>query len=311
MSFKINDIEVKNGERLDYLYPVEDSTYKLPLRIICGYEDGPTTLVAAGLHGLETLGIKSVISISKNMKPEDIKGTIVFILNTHTTGSYQVKCSKHGIDGNDGKARCLHNIEVEKQENAVASILKKFDYFIDTHSGDGREFMISFAYYQGYARQEVLQRSLALAKVLNNYAYTKSNLKKGLLHKAAIYGVVGILIERGGTGIFQSEELIAYETDLKNVLKHIGHIDGRVVKTIQQIEIYDIKFVTANTRGLWYPSVKSGCRIEKGRELGLIRNHFGEILEVIQAEYDGIVVYMTMNYGLDDGDAIIGYGKFR
>lgn len=65
-------------------------------------------------------------------------------------------------------------------------------------------------------------------------------------------------MERGGGGIYTKEEVDAYKMDVKNILIHLGLLDGVETHTIKQQELTEVVYVNAEYDAYWYPQVVPG-----------------------------------------------------
>ncbi len=315
MKEKINfgNMTAYPGEKLQGYSSLGDTGIEFPMTLINGKREGKTVILSSGLHGGEYPSIEAAIQLAGELTPEDIKGQLVIFHPVNVAGfldrvSYIYPGSGENLnrfypgkpDGTVGE-RAAYIFTGEYQNKA--------DFFIDIHGGDLHEYLPPYVYYPGIGDEEVIEKSRRAACVLNVSYMVKSSAVTGAYNSSAINGTPGLLIERGSRGLWTKEEVEAYKFDIKNLLRHLEMLDGKVIipekpaKLIKRAE-----YLEARHSGCWYPAVMLEEEVKKGRLLGVIKDFFGNILEEIHADFDGIVLFMTVSLAVREGDPIITYG---
>ncbi|HEX3026008.1 MAG TPA: succinylglutamate desuccinylase/aspartoacylase family protein, partial [Clostridia bacterium] len=153
------------------------------------------------------------------------------------------------------------------------------DFYIDIHGGDLNELMTPLAFFPGAAEREVTEVSLGAAKSLRVEYLVRSGAKTGAYNSAAIRGVPSILIERGGRGLWGREEVEEYKKDVRNVLKHLGVLNGEPeLNGKTPVEVTGVVYLRATNAGCWYPCVTANEKVAVGQKLGEVRDFFGKVL---------------------------------
>lgn len=310
----INNLKLEKGSKQNIMLPVMNYDLELPVCAIKGEEDGPVVLISAGVHGAEYIGIETAITISRELKPADIKGTILFLLVANPTAAHSYTRRFVPEDGKNlnrmfpGKKdgtlseKIAYTMEKELQSQA--------DYYIDLHSGDTSERVMSFVYYAGVAKEEVSEQSRLMAEATGMSVRVKSTATTGSYNYAAIQGVPSILMERGGQGAFQPEELESYRQEVKGVLAHLGVLKNSSLPEKQvQKEILTATYIDSEAHGFWYPAKRPGDSFLEGELLGSVKDVWGNELQAVYGEYDGIILYETVCMGVSEGESLIAYGK--
>ena len=106
-------------------------------------------------------------------------------------------------------------------------MLPAADYYIDLHSGDDYEQLTPYVYYAGRADREVSAMSRRMAEQVDVPYMVKSDVASGGAYNyAASQGIPSILIERGGMGGWNNEEVRSTRRDVRNILCHLGIYRG-------------------------------------------------------------------------------------
>ena len=132
----------------------------------------------------------------------------------------------------------------------------------------------------------------------------------GAYNYAASQGIPSILIERGGMGGWNSEEVRSTRRDVRNILCHLGMYQGQKdYRTYYPLEVTDVCYQDASQDGLWYPCRKPGDMIHRGEKLGEVRDYQGNIKEISIAEFGGVILYQTGSLQVMGDSPMIAYGK--
>lgn len=118
--------------------------------------------------------------------------------------------------------------EMERLAWAISQELQPVaDYYIDLHSGDDYEKLTPYVYYAGAAPEDVVKVSREMAEQVDVPYMVKSNVASGGSYNyAASQGIPSILIERGGMGDWNYEEVRSTRRDVRNILCHMGIYQG-------------------------------------------------------------------------------------
>ena len=132
----------------------------------------------------------------------------------------------------------------------------------------------------------------------------------GAYNYAASQGIPSILIERGGMGGWNNEEVRSTRRDVRNILCHLGMYQGQKdYRTYYPLEVTDVCYQDASQDGLWYPCRKPGDMIHRGEKLGEVRDYQGNIKEISIAEFGGVILYQTGSLQVMGDSPMITYGK--
>lgn len=118
-----------------------------------------------------------------------------------------------------------------------------------------------------------------------------------------------MLIERGGNGLWNNEEVKEYKKDILSVLGYFNIIDFLNEKNLNQKEISIAKYISSEVDGFWYPRYKAGEKFNEGDLLGEIKDCFGNIITSYYAEFDGVILYGVFSLAIKKSEEILAYGK--
>ena len=285
------------GARKQGFVPVEGGGAELPAALLCGGEPGPMVLLTAGIHSAEYSGVQAAIELAETLRPRRGGVAILPLLNptgfAHRTMSTVYEDEKNlnrvfpGRPDGTLAERIAHTV--------TERFLKRADACIDLHGGDGYEELRPYVYCQGAADAETAARSRAMASWVDVPYVVRSPVPSGgAFNHAGALGVPGILLERGGLGLWSREEAEADKADVENVLRFLGVLEGDPVSPARPLrELETVHYLTADYTGCWYPAQRTGNFVRRGEGLGAVRDFFGRTLQTLQAPADGVLLFQA------------------
>ena len=266
----------------------------IPYSVIRGNSEGPIFCVTAGMDPTEYAGIGAALKLSREVKPQEVKGTLIVVHVSNIPGFWERKyvSSAAGeaiqFPGNpNGKLneRIGHTI--------FSNCVSKANYYMDLHGSDFHESMVPHAGFVIVGDERVDIQSEEMAKAsLRDYVLTfdmrgmmKSKEGQGSPQVMAnLHGIPSALNEMGEGGQFSDSEITEYFDGIVNVMRHLGMLDGkpRVNPNQKVLRSGYVPFIV-NQRGLFYSRVKPGAILEKGEVVGEVRDLHGETVETIRA----------------------------
>lgn len=311
MEFKLGNIVCKLGEKVSGFWDIEG--YSIPTTIINGKKSGKIVAISSGIHNCEYVGIQSAIELSQEIDPENINGTVIIFHPVNYSGFFH-KIPAVMPEDNKNLNRAFPGIENGSISDKIAYHFSKFlypqlNFFIDLHGGDLYERATNFVYSPGIGDNKVIEVSHEVAQVLSVPYRVRSSAKTGAYNSAAIQGVPSMLIERGGNGLWNKEEVKEYKKDILSVLGYFNIIDILNEKNLNQKEISIAKYISSEVDGFWYPRYKAGEKFNEGDLLGEIKDCFGNIITSYYAEFDGVILYGVFSLAIKKSEEILAYGK--
>ena len=314
-SFNLKNITVEPGEKWNGELELANGEIKLPVTVLHGHGTGKTILITAGVHAGEYVGIQAAIELSQKLKIEKVTGTII-IVKVMNRPAFEARNGSMGLTDDKNLNREFpgdpQGTEMERLAWAVSQELQPVaDYYIDLHSGDDYEKLTPYVYYAGMAAEEVVAESRKMAEQVDVPYMVKSNVASGGSYNyAASQGIPSILIERGGMGDWNYEEVRSTRRDVRNILCHMGIYQGiKDFRTYYPLDVADVRYQDAEESGLWYPFKKVGDMIQEGDILGEVRDYEGKVKEVSIAEFDGVLLYQCGTLQVLGNGPMVTYGR--
>lgn len=282
------------------------TTVKVPVIVERSKEPGPVVLLMAGLHGDEVNGVGIVREIINQKLNIPKIGTIICLPVFNIFG--YLFGSREFPDGRD-----LNRVFPGTSNGSLASqfahqftteIAPFVDYVIDFHTGGGERDNIA----QIRCHKDD-KKTLELAKIFDTPIILSSNyIAKSIRFTLNKMGKTVLLFE-GGKANDLSSDIINYGVKgTKNILIHLGLIDGEIIQTQNPIYLTDAKWVRASHSGMFQTTIKNGSFVRKKDILGFIQDPFGEFKKKIYAPQDGYIFCINRTPIVNKGDAIFHLG---
>ena len=234
---KVGNLVAHPGEKIQgNLTLKSDGNYEdvqIPITLINGLEEGKTVAITAAVHGGEYTGVFGLIKLSREIKPEDLKGQLILVHITNVS-AFEAKMQYIGpIDGKNLN-RCFpgdkNGTYTEKLAHLISEeVYGQSDFFLDLHSGDIHEDLMPFTLYHREASEEVRLESRKIGELMNLGPVIGSGSDCGSINGMAMkYNIPGVLAELGCRGECNVDLAILYKNRILNVLYYYGLLDGEV-----------------------------------------------------------------------------------
>ncbi|WPR77183.1 M14 family metallopeptidase [Algoriphagus sp. NG3] len=293
----------------------------IAVSIIKGMEQGPTFTVLAGIHGFEYPPILAVQRILKTIDPWQLKGSLIIVPVASEASFYGRSVFIHPKDGKNLNRVFPGKAQGSATEKIAAFISREIipisDVFLDIHGGDAGEDLLPFVCY--YERKDApaqveLAKRLTIAagfeyNVIYPYALKAGQPSEYAFKEAVQQGKTALSIEAGKLGSTDSEDIEIIEKGIWNMLREMKMISGTVQKDVDQKWIYSPNYMKASNSGIFYSTIKAGDQVSKGEYLGSITTVFGEVIQEIHSEYEGIVLYKIGSPPVNRGETMFCIGK--
>ncbi|SEL52389.1 hypothetical protein SAMN04487910_2717 [Aquimarina amphilecti] len=289
----------------------------LPISIIKGEIDGPVFTIVAGVHGYEYPPIVATQKLLKEIKAENLKGTLI-IIPIANIASFLTRTPF--INPQDQKN--LNNAFPGKKDGTITeqiayfittNIIPESDVFLDVHGGDACEDLIPFVCYYNNTKKP---NQTALAKKLSensgfeyvvSYPYTISDEEpaKYTFKQAVQDGKTALSIECGKLGNVQHENVDLIKKGIYNMLQTMDMYFNGTGAHKNIIHCNNQTYINANVKGIFYSNYKAGDKVSKNDIIGYTTDEFGVLLEEYKATNDGIVLYMLATPPINIDDTVM------
>ena len=311
----IGGLSAAPGQRVHGFISIGNGEFSLPATIIRGEKPGKTALITAGIHAGEYVGIQSAVELGRDLKIEKMTGTVIIVKvvgREEFENRYGSLCRENQENLNRVFPGKKDGTKYEKLAYAVVEELQKAaDYYIDLHSGDDYEKLTPYVYYAGKASPEVVKLSRQMAEQVDVPYMVKSEVASGGSYNyAAACGIPSVLLERGGMGAWETEEVRSMKRDVRSILRFLGIYDGhRSMRKYYPLNVTQVQYQSASYSGLWYPQKKAGDLFTEGEVLGYIKDYEDNILETCISYGDGVILYQTGSLQVIKDGPMVAYGR--
>ncbi|NQT79828.1 MAG: succinylglutamate desuccinylase/aspartoacylase family protein [Candidatus Aminicenantes bacterium] len=324
-TFQIGDIKVAAGElRSVYLsIPVQDGIgCNIPLTIINGSKKGKALVLVAGVHGYEYPPILALYRLKKKINPLSLSGTLILV-HIANLPAFQ----KRIIYYNPYDWKNLNRVFPGKPNGSITQriaftlteeVIKKCDFLIDLHCGDGNEALIPYSYWMvsGDKKTDEVSKKMVLAFGIKHIIIDKSRTKditfsKYLGNTAILHSKPAITTESGYLGKTDEESIVRNIKGIISVMKLFKMIKGKPEFVSDPIWIDHYEVIYSNMDGLFYPQTKMGYYVTKGQKLGYITDYLGNKKKELRAPFSGIILYIINTPPISKGKPIFEVGRIK
>ncbi|WP_435415949.1 succinylglutamate desuccinylase/aspartoacylase family protein [Polaribacter aestuariivivens] len=278
------------------------TTVKVPVIVERSSNPGPVVLLLAGIHGDETNGvgiIREIINLELN-KPKN--GTIICIPVFNIFG-YLIQ-TREFPDGRDLNRMFPGTLNGSLASQFAYQFSEKIapivDYVIDFHTGGGERDNIA----QIRCNKDD-EKGLELAKVFNPPIIVYSNnIVKSLRETLHKMGKTVLLFEGGKSKELNPTIINEGVNGTKNVLIHLGLIEGNITVRETPIFVKKAKWLRAQHSGMFKIRVANGSFVKKREVLGVIQDPFGDFKKKIYAPFDCHIFCINKTPIVNKGDAL-------
>jgi predicted deacylase len=276
---------------------------EVPVRVIVGEKPGPKVLLTAVLHGDELNGLGIVQELL--FGPEDLhltSGILVAVPIVNVPGfeaqmrympdRRDLNRSFPGREGGSMSSRIAHEI--------FQQLIMPCDYCLDLHSAaSGRT---NFPNVRADLRDPTVRE---LARAFGCELMVNGTGPAGSLRSAATEaGCPTIILEAGEPGKIEPSVMDVGVRGVRNVLRHLGMLDGEVISPAYQTRVDRATWVRADTGGLLRFHVTPGTVVDEGQPLATNISVFGREQNVLVSPVDGIVLGMTTQPAVQPGEPV-------
>lgn len=261
----------------------------LTAHVLRGRHTGPTVGITSGLHGDEFSTAELVLSLLTLVDLEALHGTILLIpmasALTFETGTRSTTLDAANL--NRVFPGSPSGTITEMLAHALTEhVLAPCDALIDIHSEPdsmGIRCCYGFALDDDYSR-----RSMALAQASGSpIIYAFRSLAGSLVDVARQRGIVAVVHEIGGPLPGPEGLLSEGQTEITNMLRHLGSLPGPVTPLGPQVMVNRVLHLRAPSGGVFRPHIgfdAVGAPVDPRTLLGTVASVFtGEILAEVRS----------------------------
>lgn len=289
-----------------------DTTMSIPVYVKRGKRNGPTLFLSAAIHGDELNGIEIINRIINSKSIQALKGTLIAVPMVNVYGV--LNQSRYLPDRRDlnrsfpGSKR--GSLAGRMAYTFLNEIVAKADYGIDFHTGAIHRSNLP----QIRANLDDAE-TLELAKAFGIPVLLNANLRDGSLRQCAADLATKVLLYEAGEALRFDE--LAIRAGVKGaikVMRHLGmlsQVKTRGKKNIEPFIARQSGWIRANESGIVMHHKHLGDFVNKGDLLATIRDPYGEKLDDVLSNADGIIIGKQNIPLVQEGEAMYHLAYFK
>jgi N-alpha-acetyl-L-2,4-diaminobutyrate deacetylase len=282
--------------------------------------DGPAVLVSGGNHGDEYEGQVAALRLIQELEPEQVRGRIVVVpVISKDASRANTRLWPSGANFNrsfPGRPDGPPNEQLADYFTRVLFPLS--DVVVDMHSGGRTAWFLPCSHMHVVddpgQRKAMLEGMQAWNSDVH-FLYVDVNGTGLLPVEAENQGKVVITTELGGGGRVPAPVHELAWSGLTNVLRHVGVLDGEVVRRESPATILDGRdarnYVICEEAGIFEGLLEPGAEVRAGD--GVARLWFPDQLDrpptVLRAPLDGVLACIRSIPATEAGDAAFTTGQ--
>lgn len=291
----------------------------VPFAVIANGE-GPTVLVSGGNHGDEYEGQVACLRLIQEIDPAQVRGRIVVVPVISTQASRaNTRMWPSGANFNrsfPGRPDGPPNEQLADYFTRVLFPLS--DVVIDMHSGGRTAWFVPCSHMHVVddpAQRKAMLEGMQAWNPDFHFLYIDINGTGLLPVEAERQGKIVITTELGGGGRVPAPVHELAWSGLLNVLRHVGVLEGEVVRRDPPATILDgrepANYVIAEEDGIWEGMLEPGAEVRAGDAVG--RLWFPDRLDrgptVLRAPLDGVLACVRSIPITEAGDNVFVTGQ--
>lgn len=323
--FQIGNLKVNPGEMRSSLIPVdvaEGTDCFIPVTVIRGVRPGKVLALVAGIHGYEYPPILALYRLRDRIDPKSLSGTLILVHIAHIP-SFQRRTIYYNPADWKNLNRVFPGDPKGTQSERIAYVLveevvKKCDYLIDLHCGDGNEALIPYCYWMTSGDDSIdgISREMVLAFgikhiIIDNTRSRDIKASKYLGNTAILYGKPAITTESGFLGGTDEADIQRNLRGILSVMRHFDMISGpsRPVRDPIWIDRYEV--VYSQDDGLFYPLTQMGYAVKEGEPVGYVTDYVGQMVREYRAPFSGMILYIIATPPANKGEPLFEVGRIQ
>ena len=274
------------GKQIDHVMfphsPHDDAwgVTRVPIAVIANGK-GPTVILEGGNHGDEYEGPIVIGELIRDLDPAEIQGRLILMPsnNIHAVSAAQRTSPVDGLNFNRTFPGDPYGTITQQISAYITDyIFPLGDAFLDLHSGGSSLDILPSAIVEPTQDARLAELNTAAARAfdaLSTVVVANLGDQRTATATACRAGLVTIGTELGGGGRVSIEALALCRRGVRNVLAHLGVIDGKHLSPATSDKpILELKgtsaYVYATTEGIFEPFHALGSSVKAGQPAGQI-----------------------------------------
>lgn len=288
---------------------------RIPVMIMRGAQDGPVLWLHACVHGNEYCGTFVLHELLHSLLAETLTGTVVALpaLNVTAFEKNQRMSLFEGYAGGDLN-RCFPGRAdgsfTQQIAFAVYRELKRHaNFFIDLHTAMTPD--VRWALFPNLPNDTGrVADGIARAFGFSSTLPAPSDILGGAAAMTAAQdGIPSFLAEIGGKNANFTEEAVSDAAErLRNVMRHLGMLQGPVMQYGPLTYFSNFAWVHATRGGMFQRSIRCGDTVEAGQPIGRYYDLHGDPAGEAHTPHAGVVLAIHSGPVMATGETLIHVG---
>ncbi len=282
----------------------EGRELRIPTGIVHGASAGEQITIYGGQHGTEYAGIEAVQRLYRELDPADVRGTMVISLATN----------EESLLNWTQFAPTLPEVK-----DMMLELGRGSQYIINCHGGEFTEAMCPYVICRLIGNEQAEVVAMRMAKAFG-LGYVSTSQYRGerppgaspawwLWPKKSLGEELGIPEITPEVGEMGSRDDHLMYTGILNVLRELGFLEGEVPDVPDPTVIGERYWFTANEQGIFFPEVEICQDVTEGQRLGVVRDYFGNTLQIVEAPADARVMSMSVGMPVKKDGYLLWLGE--
>ncbi|MEZ4734354.1 MAG: M14 family metallopeptidase [Caldilineaceae bacterium] len=303
----------KATEWLDVTTRADGGVWRLPLLSVTGPTAGPTLVVTAAVHGDEYEGVEAIPQVFQQVAPAQLRGKLV-MAPVCNVPAYEAATRSSPLDGLN-LARVFPGDAAGTVTQRIAhwmreKLLRHADFYIDLHSG-GVAYNIPTLIGYVHDAGELGQRSQAGARAFGApvlWGHPLPVAPGRTVSAATDLGVPWLYTEAPGGGYARPEDVACFAQGVINVMCWLEMLDGVPQPRPMTHHLFGDgnldQVIDATAAGFFRAEVNLLAPVSAGQRLGVVRDLFGQVVQEVIADQDGVVIMLRRFHRVHVGDGL-------
>lgn len=298
---------------LDVATRADGGVWRLPLLYVTGQTPGPTLVVTASVHGDEYEGIEAIPQVFQQVEPAQVRGKLV-MAPVCNMPAYEAATRSSPLDGlnlarvfpGDPKGTVTQRIAHWIREK----LLRHADFYIDLHSG-GVAYNIPTLIGYVHDDGDLGQRSQAGARAFGApvlWGHPLPVAPGRTVSAATDLGVPWLYTEAPGGGYARPDDVACFVQGVINVMRWLEMLDGAPQPRPMTHHLFGDgnldQVIDATAAGFFRAEVNLLDPVTAGQRLGVVRDLFGQVVQEVTADQDGVVIMLRRFHRVHVGDGL-------
>jgi len=311
MSFQVDDTVIEQGTKHRGWVEIGEAsthTVRMPYIVINGAKDGKTLTILGGVHAVECTPVEAIYRLADSIDPDELSGTLILVPIVNTEGFHARKPYHNILDHLNQNRVFPGDSEASITKRVAFHVFDKFvsksDALIDAHSADIGEDVTRGIYIYKTENEELFGEMVKMASCYRPALIETTAIAGNTGEAVNVYEIPCLMIESGAPYPIRESD-VEYQYDgAINVMKYMKMLDGEAEMNTSSVNPPSQR-LWAQKGGVWRKRVEAGQRVNKGEVVGIVCNLLGEILQTVEAPFNGVVTFLRVHYSVNAGDTLL------